>query len=483
MKDFCDEEQISSHMEDDGGHPVSINQDFLLTYQEVALCAGRPLPPLNRVDAFMIDGVVDIRALTEAFAALIARHSVLRSLFEPTRGISPNVRRKVLDTFRSTGVSTPGLYRQRQVAHHELNVRTLDWAHSNSSEFSRAVRELIWEEHRTPFDILKPPLIRATVARLGAKCVLFVAVPMLICDESSVDVMVRDLFLLYDQIALGGRECVLHPPTQFCDFAMQQAERCLTTYYEPSIDFWSARWGALQSCQIDPLELRYGNGDDNEAHGGGAICDEQGLSEKASAGVRAYANRHGVAPFVLFMAAYGVFLSRETGRERTAVWMICENRGDDESEGMVGWLANRHAVEINTSSPSCVEEHIEACRLSVVRAQRHQELPLPLLWSRLKRVVERPGPPVKLAWNHGSTFGGVNLRVARMNTPAVRPPHAAGLTTTVTEDGAGFKVTMVHPEERFRPSSTRSALARFCSLVGTMTSPAQGTNCVDSKLA
>lgn len=466
------------------GHPVSINQDFLLTYQDVALLTGRPMPPLNRVEAFMVHRDVDVGALTEAFTALIERHSVLRSLFEPNRGISPSLRRSVLDRFRSTGVSTPGLYQQRQVACDALKVRTLDWAYTSLREFSRAVHELVWKEHRAPFDCLKPPSIRGTLARLGrAKCIIFIAVPMLICDESSVDIMVRDLFLLYDQIAYGGRGSVLPPLSQFCEFAREQAERSLTTYYEPSVAFWSDRWEALQSCQIDPLELRYGQSGENEGHGGGAICDEQTLSETASAGVRAYANRHGVAPFVLFMAAYGVFLSRETGRDRTAIWITCENRGDDQTEDTVGWLANRHAVEIGISSPLFLEEHIEACRLSVVQTQSHQELPLPLLWYRQSRVAERFGPPVKLAWHHRSTYGDTNLRVVRMNTPAAGLPYAAGLSTTVTEEGAEFKVTMVHPEKRFRRTATRSALARLCTLVETMTSSMHGASCFDGKLA
>src|SRR5690606_29430596 len=143
-----------------------------------------------------------------------------------------------------------------------------------------------------------------------------------------------------------------------------------------------------------------------------------------------------------------------TGRQRLAVWMNCANRGDDESDGTVGWLANRHAVEIDLSAGPALEELVEACRLGVVQALSHQELPLPLLWYRLGRHLERRGPPLKLTWRSGSIYRGAGLKVSRLEPNVRRLPVSMGTATTISEDENGFAVTMVHSEGRFRRSDT-----------------------------
>lgn len=449
------------------GLPVSVNQEVLLAYWEIDRSAGRQVP-INRVEAVIIRGDVDVRALSEAFAALVTRHSVLRSRFEPTPGMPPALRRLQLDAFARTGVCPPGLYQQSLVACAEARLRTIDPAGASASTDDRLLEELVWTERCRPFDYTTPPLIRGTLLRRGrADLALVIAVPWLVCDQDSVEILLSDLFRLYEQAVDPGCGGRLPPASQFHDFAVRQSELAFTSHFDRATAYWRQRWEALESCQIDPAELNYAQ---REAlHGAyGSISETLTLSEPVSAAIRTYAERSEVAPFVLFMAAYGLFLRAATGRPRLAVWMNCANRADDESDGTVGWLANRHAVEIDTSSAPDVEEIVEACRRGVVQALSHQELPLPLLWYRLGRHLARRGPPVKLTWRSGSIYRGAGMQVTRLEADVCRLPLSMGMATAVSEHEQGFAVTMVHAEGRFRRSETRPALLRFCALMETM---------------
>ena len=424
--------------------------------------------PINRVEAVSIRGDVDARALSEAFAALVSRHAVLRSRFEPTPDMPPTLRRFQLDAFARTGVCAPGLYQQSLVPCADARLRTIEPAAAGPSTDDRLVEELVWSERCLPFDCTTPPLIRGTLLPRGrADVVLVLAVPWLVSDEDSVEVLLHDLFLLYEHAVDPRRGGPLPSAGQFHHFALRQTELASTSHFDRAAGYWRQRWETLESCQIDPAELAYAQRE--VPHGSyGSIRDTVTLSESVSAGIRTCAERSQVAPFVLFMAAYSMFLRAATGRQRLAVWMNCANRADDESDGTVGWLANRHAVEIDTSSAPVVEEIIEACRLGVVQALSHQELPLPLLWYRLGRRLERRGPPVKLTWQSASIYRGAGLQVTRLDGDVRRLPLSMGTAMAVSGDESGFTVAMVHAEGRFRRSDTRPALLRFCALMEKM---------------
>ena len=454
------------------GLPLSSNQEVLLAYQEFDRLAGRHVP-INRVEAVHIRGEVDARALSQAFAALVTRHSVLRSRFGPTLGMPPTMRRLQLDAFARTGICAPGLYQQSLIPTADARLRTIESDAASRSAGDRLVEEVLWKERCRPFDYTIPPLIRGTLLRGRADSVLVMAVPLLVCDEESVEILLSDLFLLYEHSVDPRRRGSLQPAGQFHDFAVGQSQLALTNHFDRATAYWRRRWEALESCQLHPAELNYAQRE--VAHGSyGSISETLALSESVSARIRTCAERSEVAPFVLFMAAYGLFLCSATGRQCLAVWMNCANRADDESDGTVGWLANTHAVEIDTS-PVAAEEFVEACRLGVVQALSHQELPLPLLWYRLGRHLARRGPPtVKLTWRNGCIYQGAGLQVTRLETDVCRLPLSMGMAIAVSEDEHRFTVTMVHSEGRFRRSDTQPALVRFCRLIEKMALGADG---------
>ena len=108
-----------------------------------------------------------------------------------------------------------------------------------------------------------------------------------------------------------------------------------------------------------------------------------------------------VAPYVVFAAAFLLYLRESTGRDALGIWIECPNRDTDEAEDAVGWLMNRHLLGVEIRTESSGTALLEACRAAIVDAHRHQAIPLPFLWRRIGRNCERRRG---LREDHGTRF-------------------------------------------------------------------------------
>ena len=445
------------------GLPICLNQEVLLAHQEIGQRAGNRTA-INRVEAVRINGHLNAAALTEAFANLVARHSALRTRFERTSQMPSGLRRLQLDMFARSGVCAPGLYRQFTLAPMDVPTPSVHRRRIESSASKRLIEELMWNERCASFDCAEPPLLRGTLLQCGRQeFVLIIAVPWVVCDESSFEILLKDLFAFYELAVDPGCDLKLPPTGHFCDFAVSQAEQVATNSFDGLMAYWEDRWKSLASCQIDANALAYAQRE-RRSVANGSICDTLNMTGSASARIRHRAERAGVAPLMLFMAAYSRFLSAATGQRRLAVWLNCENRTCDERDELVGWLANRHAVEIDLSSAP-TDELTETCRVGAVEAQIHQELPLSWLWYHRGRNLERPGPPVKLTWRREFRYLGGGLQVKRMEGGDRRLPLSIGTGVVVTDQDDGFTVTMIHSSDKFHRSETARALLQLCESV------------------
>jgi hypothetical protein len=452
----------------DGGHawPVTLNQARHLAVAEWHAQYGRPFTA-NRVEVARVGGLVDHAALSEAFVRVVQRHGALRSTFGPSRHVPPATREFPLLTFDAAGVFGDALYEHRVGTPGRVHVAVTDLPSATPDRRGTCVADIARQEHRTSFSLGDTPQLRAHLVRFASSdSALVLTVPSLVADSASVDLIWRDLVAEYAALVGRGVAPSARAP-QFLEIASWQTEQLCTTGFDTSLAYWREVWERFETAQLGASDFREalpsapgtsGTLDGHRARSGSALA----------ASVRTTAEAAGVSPSVLFMSAFFLLLREMTGRDRLAVWVGLSNRsGVDEHEETVGWLANHHMIGLDVAVSASASDLFEACRSTVVAAQRHEGLPLARLWRQMGRVAER-WPRIVFDWQIAETYAMGDLSVAP--EPLICPPLLAptGLALTVTEYPSDFIVTIGYSTRYFRREVIAAALRWFCYCVAAL---------------
>jgi Condensation domain len=452
----------------DGRHawPVTLNQARLLAVAELHAQHGRPFAA-NRVEVASVRGRVDDAALSEALVRVVQRHGALRSTFGPSSHVPAAAREWPLLTFDAAGVFQDAWYEQRVGTPGRVDVAVTDLPSAALDRREACVADIVRQEHRTSFSLDGTPQLRAHLVRFeSSESALVLAVPSLVADSASVDLIWRDLVAEY--AALGGRGAAPSARApQFHEFAAWQTEQLCTASFDTSLTYWREVWDRFEAAQLGASDFSEAlpsapgaavSGDIHRARSGSALA----------ASVRTTAEAAGVAPSILFMSAFFLLLRAMTGRDRLAVWVGLSNRsGMEEHEETVGWLANHHIIGLDVAASASAPHLLEACRSTVVAAQRHEGLPLPRLWRQMGRIAEQ-WPRLVFDWRIAGPYVMGDLSVAP--EPMVCPPLLAptGLALTVTEYPSDFVVTLGYSARYFRRDVIAAALSWFCYRVAAL---------------
>src|ERR671930_1925479 len=179
--------------------------------------------------AFRVTGRLDVDALERAFADVLRRHEILRTVF----------------TVDETGP----LQKVLPQGHARLAVDDLRGLPEASRE-AEAVRRAE-ATIRAPYDLERGPLIRLQLLRLGEEEQLLVLGMHHICTDGwSRPLFWRDLAAYYNAHLTGRPAEVPELPLQFGDFAVWQRRLVESPEFQPHLDYWIERLRGLQ-----PLEL------------------------------------------------------------------------------------------------------------------------------------------------------------------------------------------------------------------------------------
>ncbi|MET0399988.1 MAG: amino acid adenylation domain-containing protein, partial [Longimicrobiaceae bacterium] len=157
----------------------------------------------NMAAALRLRGALDAAALRASLDALVARHESLRTTFAE-RGGAPV-----------------------QVVHPAAPAALVMLDLGGVAEAAREAeaKRLAVEEALRPFDLAGGPLLRGALLRLGEDDhVLLVTLHHVVGDGWSMDVLVREVSVLYTALSRGEEPGLGELPVQYADFAVWQRE-------------------------------------------------------------------------------------------------------------------------------------------------------------------------------------------------------------------------------------------------------------------
>ncbi|MEV0586296.1 amino acid adenylation domain-containing protein [Nonomuraea sp. NPDC050310] len=376
---------------------------------------------------------LDPSALGTALTALTRRHAILRTAFV----LRPD-----------------GTVAQEVVDEVEIPV---DWA---GRDWRRAVERAAAE----PFDLARPPLLRAVAAELDEGHGLFVALHHIVTDRWSMDVLARDLVELY-AAALAKRAPVLPElAVQYGDYAIWQRRLLDGDLLQPHLEHWRQALDGYERLELQTDRPRTTAAD---AAGASVVLE---LPEEATAAMSALAWRTRSSPGVVVTAALVATLSAFTGQDDVTLGAIVSDRPRPELQDLIGFFVNTLVLRVRADGRELTfRELVARTRDAWMAADAHQDVPFEQIVGAVRAAPEEQRNPIfDIVVNHA---GDRTALAEAPDAPAwwypdlpVTARFDLSLTTQLA-DGR-LRVTFVYRPALFDRASIAALAERYLQVLG-----------------
>jgi len=337
--------------------PVSRDGHLALSFSQQRLWFLYQLEPstsaYNIPTAVRLRGLLDRDALGRTLNEVVRRHEILRTYYCMVDGQASQV------------VGPPP----------NLAIDLLDLSELAESEREPRMLELAAEEARKPFDLTRPPLLRASLVRLGPEeHVLLLTVHHIVSDGWSQGVLVREVGKLYQAFSEGAESPLEELPVQYADFAQWRRNWMAGDVLDQHLAYWRRQLaGDLPVLDLPTDRPR----PEVQSFHGATLTTilPSALSEALSSVCR----REGVTLFMLLLAAFKTLLYRYTGQDEIVIGAPIANRNNIETENLIGFFVNTLVLRTDLSGDPCFPELLARVRKVTFEAYAHQDLPFEVL--------------------------------------------------------------------------------------------------------
>ncbi|WP_263357601.1 non-ribosomal peptide synthetase [Acidicapsa ligni] len=331
-----------------------------LTYEQEAIWLMERFHPgtvaYSIPEAFFFEFAVDLELLSRSMDYLLQRHEILRCSISEKDGVAYQ---HVAESFHIPIDFT--------------DLSTIDEA-LRDAELHALVRQM----SRIPFNLSKPPLVRAHLFRLApARHVAFVNVHHILADRESMDILQHEIEIIYTALA-QGRAVDLPPlPIQYMDYAVWEREHSVVLHEQQST-YWKKKLADAPTY----LELPFSKPRPSIQTFAGDI-EPFFISEQTTAGLRVLALSENASLYMLLLSAFSVLLTRYTGKQDFCIGSPISGRHRTETEPLIGLFVNTVVMRCQPSSANTFRELLKQVRSTALEAYSHSETPFQRLVAEL----------------------------------------------------------------------------------------------------
>ena len=426
--------------------PLSFAQERLWFLYQL-----EPENPLYNVPcAIRIGGPLDVRALEQSINEIIRRHESLRTRFavsgaQPVQVIVPTL-------------TIP------------MPVRDLEELPLAEREAEAA--RLAGEEARRSFNLGAGPLVRASVLRLAPEQhVLLLNIHHIASDETSRDIIQRELVSLYEAFAQGKPSPLPELKTQYADYAAWQRGWLQNGSLERELAHWRSR--LEDAPAVLELPTDHSRPAVQSFRGGNESLE---LDPAVAAALKTLSQREGATLFMTLLAAFNVLLARYSGQQDIVVGAPFTNRQRAEVEGLIGFFVNTVPLRSDLSGNPSFQELLQRVKTTALDAYDHRELPF-------EKLVEELRPKRNLGYNplfqvlfavqndapSTEQVAGITLHLEDVNTGTAK----FDLTCTCSPTDAGFTTSFEYNTDLFESATIRRMMDSFHSILEAVASDPQ----------
>ncbi|MEM7357232.1 MAG: condensation domain-containing protein, partial [Acidobacteriota bacterium] len=305
-----------------------------------------------------LQGELDLAALGHSCSEVVRRHEVLRTRFiehqgEPVQQIDANA---------------------------SLPLPVIDLERLEAEDLEACARHQAQHEAMRPFDLQRGPVARTQVLRLAQDDhVLVATMHHIVSDGWSMEVLYREVGLLYESFRRGESSTLPELPIQYGDYAAWQRSWLHGGVLEAEIAHWRQRLASAPSV----LELPWDRPRPPAMSFRGASCD-LALDRASSARLKELARQRGATLFMVSLAGFQALLSRWSGATDLTLGTPIAGRTQLEVEGLIGFFVNTLVLRADLRDDPTFHTLVDQAREVSLDAHAHQELPFEKLVEELE---------------------------------------------------------------------------------------------------
>ena len=251
----------------------------------------------------------------------------------------------------------------------------------SAAERESALRLRLEEEARRTFDLSRLPLLRARIFELSStEHVLLLVMHHIVTDGWSIEVLLRELKLLYEA-RLAGREASLPDlSAQYLDYARWQRQWLSGSRLAEHLAYWRGRLAGAPRA----LELPVGRPRPRIPSHRGRRYPVR-IPRALTDSIKQLTRSCGATLFMTLLASFQAFLFRLTGQEDICIGTPVAGRSRKETEALIGFFVNTVVMRTLISADESFRRLVERVRNMAIEAYGYLETPF-------EKVVEAVDP-------------------------------------------------------------------------------------------
>jgi amino acid adenylation domain-containing protein len=396
----------------------------------------------NMHDALRLSGPLDASALEQAIDIVIARHEILRTVFNASHG---QVTQSVLPELR--------------VTLDQVDLSGLSAAERETEVQRRAIQAAQWQ-----FDLTKGPLLFIALARLAPEeHALFLTVHHIVSDEWSNGIFWKELSKAYEAIKTGKARALPDLPVQYADYAYWQRQWLNESLLQKQISYWKTQLAGEQTL----LQLPTDRPRPAVQSYRGAIRSTS-LSTGILQSLDALCQAAGVTPFMVALAAFQALLYRYTGLAEISIGTPIANRNRPEIEPLIGFFLNTLVLRADLGDDPCFRDLVARARETALNAYAHADLPFEKLVNELhprRDLSYHPLFQVMLVYQEESSLQHTLPGLVSQVIPVDGGVAKFDLTLFVTRGVEGLQLALEFASDLFDPGTIDRMLTHAATLL------------------
>ncbi|MYW67356.1 LLM class flavin-dependent oxidoreductase [Streptomyces sp. SID8379] len=389
----------------------------------------------NEVQAVRLRGPLDVPALTAAVDALTARHPALRTVF------------------RAGGED--GLLQQVVLGSPRITLEVRD---AREQGVDAAIEAALREASTRPYDLAEGPLFAPRLLTLtDDDHVLVFGLHHLITDGHSARLLADDLQELY-RARVEGRAARFPEPAG----TTAGAPELPTT--DTDLEWWLKYLDPLPPVLAPPTDRPRGR----RVCGHGAAA-EVSLDAARTAAVQEWSGRQGVTLFATLLTAWQLVLRERTGLDEFVIGSTFGRRPPGSAH-TVGFHAAVLPLRASLSDSTTVTDAVRATRDALFEAERHQQVDVDALLTRLHPDPGHPRPLVTVSADLDTA------PLTRVQLPGLTASEVAGgassapleLALMAVRTPTGLRLRVRYDADLYDAGTVRGHLADLERVLGAM---------------
>lgn len=314
-------------------------------------------PAYTMMAVVRLRGELNAAALERGFQDLVQRHEALRTRF-------------VLES---------GQPRQQVQPTGRVPLTRLDWSDLSPEEQTTAIQTEALDLAQQPFDLARDDLVRSRLIQLEAEThVLLLALHHIVSDGWSMEVLIRELAILYDAHQRGQTPVLPPLPIQYADFAVWQRQFLQGEILEQQLHYWRSRLSPVTTPSL-PTDFPRPAVRSHQGHRHGL-----GISPDLTAQLQELSQQANATLFMTTLAAFQVLLYAYAQQPIIRVGTPIANRDRPEVAHLIGFFTNTLVLCADLSSNPSFRQWQQQVRDEAVNAYAHQDLPFEKLVEELQ---------------------------------------------------------------------------------------------------